>query len=58
MKTGALNEIARNKVSGAWNGSVLTLTAGHAVSQELTIEVTASNGDGEASGSFVFTLDN
>ena len=58
VRTGALNEIARNKVRGTWDGSVLTLTAGHAVSQELTIEVTASNGDGEASGEFTFTLDN
>ncbi len=57
-RTGALNEIARNKVTGTWDGSVLTLTAGHASSQELTIEITASNGDGEASGSFTFTLDN
>ncbi len=58
VKTAPINTVARNKVSDEWNGNVLTLTAEHAVSQELTIEVTASNGDGEASGSFVFTLDN
>ena len=58
VKTGPLNGIARNKVSGEWNGYVLTLTGGRAVSQDLTIEITASNGDGEASGSFTFTLSN
>ncbi len=58
VRTGALNTIARNKVTGSLNGSVLTLTAGHASSQQLTIEVTASNADGNASVSFTFTLDN
>ena len=57
-KTAPLNTVARNKVTGEWNGDVLTLTAGHASSQDLTIEITASNGDGESSGSFTFTLDN
>ncbi len=37
-KTGALNEVARNKVRGGWNDamSVLMLSGGHAASQDLT----------------------
>ena len=58
VRTAPLNQIARNKVTGTWDGTVLTLTGGHASSQELTIEITASNSDGEASGSFTFTLEN
>ncbi len=58
-KTGALNSVARNKVSGSWNGDVLTLTGGRAVSQTLTIKVTATDQyGGTASDEFTFTLDN
>ncbi len=59
VKTGALNSIARNKVSGSWNGSVLTLTGGAAASQELTIKITATDEyGGTASDEFTYTLDN
>ncbi len=56
---GALNEIARNKVTGAWNGSLLTLTAGHAPSQTLTIAITATDDVGASvTDEFILTLDN
>ncbi len=58
-RSSQLNEIARNKVTGAWNGSVLTLTAGHTVSQELTLTITATDNNGVAvSDEFTLTLDN
>ncbi len=56
-RTGDLNSIARNKVTGEWNGSVLTLTAGSAIPQDVTISITATDGDGNsASGGFTFSL--
>ncbi len=58
MNTGNLNEIARNKVTGTWNGTTLTLTGGHASSQDLSIAITASDGQNEASDEFVLMLMN
>ncbi len=58
-KTGLLNEIARNKLSGSWNGSVLNLEGGHAASQTLTVKITATDSEGgTASDEFTFTLNN
>ncbi len=58
-KTGPINTVARNKISGSWNESELTLTGGRAVSQELTVTITASNADEDpVSDEFTFTLDN
>ncbi len=58
-KTGLLNEIARNKLSGSWDGSVLTLEGGHATSQTLTVKITATDSEGgTASDEFTFTLNN
>ncbi len=57
QKTGALNEVARNKVSGEWSGTVLTLTAGGAALQSLTIEITTTDENGgTASDDFTFSL--
>jgi len=43
VRTGPLNVIARNKITGTWNGDgdVLTLTAGTADPQTLTLEISA-----------------
>ncbi len=58
-KTGLLNDIARNKLSGSWSGSVLTFEGGHAGSQTLTVKITATDSQGgTASDEFTFTLDN
>ncbi len=54
-RTGPLNEIARNKVTGAWEGSVLTLTGGSASPQDLTLTITATGVD-DATVSDAFTL--
>ncbi len=43
VKTGLLNEVARNKVTGTWDGTVLTLTGGPATAQKVTIEITATS---------------
>ena len=59
VKTAPINTVARNKVTGAWNGAVLTLTGGHAASQTLTIEITATDEyGGSASDDFTYTLNN
>ncbi len=61
VKTGALNKVARNKVTGTWDAAVkvLTLQGGHAVSQELTMTFTATDQyAGTASDELTFTLDN
>ncbi len=42
--TGPLNEIARNKVTGTWSGTVLTLAASAATPQDLTLTVTTVGG--------------
>ncbi len=46
-RTGLLGEIARNKIGGSWDGSVLTLEGGHAASQTLTVTITATDSEGE-----------
>ncbi len=56
MNSGALNSIARNKVTGAWSGSVLTLTGGKASPQDLMLTITASGGGASVSGSFTLSL--
>ncbi len=57
VKTGPLNEIARNKVTGEWNDDVLTLAGGTAAPQDLTLEITATGiGGASVSDSFTFTL--
>ncbi len=59
VRSGLINTVARNKVSGSWSGQVLTLTGGPAVSQNLTIKITASNANGNsASDEFTMALDN
>ncbi len=56
QKTGQLNEVARNKVTGEWDGSALTLTAGTAIPQDLTLKITATDADGnEAEDEFTFS---
>ncbi len=56
-KTGNLNEVGRNKVTGVWNGSILTLTGGTATPQELTITITATGAEGATvSDSFTLSL--
>ena len=46
VRTGALGEVARNKVTGVWSGEVLTLTAGPEGEHALTLEVTATDAEG------------
>ncbi len=59
VRTGKLGTLARNKVSGSWSGTVLTLIGGHAVSQDLSIEIIATDQYGDdVSDSFKLTLDN
>jgi len=41
VRTGPLNVIARNKIAGTWTNNVLTLTAGTADPQTLTIDISA-----------------
>ncbi len=42
-RTGPLGTLARNKVTGTWSGSVLTLKGGPAVTQDLSIEIIATD---------------
>ncbi len=56
VRTAPINTVARNKVRGAWDEDVLTLTAGPTGDHELTLEITASNNVGAASDSFELTV--
>ncbi len=56
-KTGLLNQVARNKVTGAWSGTELILTGGPATPQDLTLKITATDSGGAAvSDSFTLSL--
>ena len=57
VKTGPLNSVARNKITGSLDGAALTLTAGPEGEHVLGMKVTATDAEGgTASGSFELTV--
>ena len=57
VKTGRLGTVARNKISGTWAGTVLTLTAGPAGDHVLGMEIEATDpAGGTASDDFTLTV--
>ncbi len=56
-KTGALNSVARNKVRGTWDNTVLRLQGGRAAAQDLTLTITVTDAyGGTATGTFTLSL--
>ncbi len=57
IRTGKLNTVARNKVTGVWSGDELTLTTGPKGHHVLTLDITAADiAGGEASDGFQLTV--